>query len=335
MYISLLNQSYEFKEFTKLFFPLLRSVLRYKRLINLFKQQMDIIKRRTVLRSLPSLLMLESTNKCNLDCSMCARTIYQSDRTQKDFDTAMFEKILNDLKDSVFLAMLWNYGEPFAAKNIFRMIELCRQNAVYSIITTNGFLLDEERIRKMIDSGLNYLKISCYINKNDDIAKYKSIVEKIASLKAGKKHPFVDAAVIIEDQPVHLLTDIHSILKDSGCDCVSFRRVDYHFDNDKEAKWKIRRMPNNKLCRRLYSLLLINSDGNAYPCCFDFRLDHKMGNICRNSPEEIWNSKAYQNFRDAYISGTKPDICRDCHSPDYNQRAYLTIKDLRQYEDRL
>lgn len=333
MHISLLNQPYKPGELKKLIIPLSRAVLNYKRLWNLLRQKSDFARRRTVLKSLPGLLMLEATNKCNLKCSMCARTLYQSDRKLEDFDPELFERILEEIKDSTFMVMLWNYGEPFMADNIFRLIGLCRKYRIFSMITTNGFLLDGEKMAKTVDCGLDYLKISCYINKEDDIALYRDMIIKLANTRAGKNHPFIDAVIILDNQPVLLLEKSNEQLKDAGCDCVSFRRVDFHFDSGKKSKWMIRRSANNELCRRLYSLFLINSDGSVYPCCFDFRLEHKLGSVIHNSIRDIWNSRFYTSFRNRYIFGKKPGICIDCHSPGFSQKAYLTLKEIKNHEE--
>lgn len=332
MYINLLNQPYEVNEFLRLALPLARSVFNLRRFSNYIRCIINHRRRKSLLTSLPYLLMAEPTNKCNLNCKMCARTLYQSDRKDMDFDISLFERILSEVKDSVIAAMLWNYGEPLSTEHIYDMIQLCNKYRIFSMITTNGLLLNEENTQKIIDAKLNYLKISCYINSREDIDRYSAIISRIKRLKNKGRFPFTDAVTILDNQSLLLLKEIYSELKDAGSDCVSYRKIDYHFDSDRVSRWKIKRKPNHNVCKRLYSLMLINSDGNVYPCCFDFRLHFPLGNARDNSIKDIWNGKSFQEFRSSYLDSNMPDICRYCHSPDYNQRVYLTIKDLENYE---
>jgi len=64
----------------------------------------------------------------------------------------------------------------------------------------------------------------------------------------------------------------------------------------------------------------ITADGFVTPCCANGSDPDKInfGNLFERSYEEIWNSKAYQDFRHELKSQTaRPSICQDC--PTYHE----------------
>lgn len=54
----------------------------------------------------------------------------------------------------------------------------------------------------------------------------------------------------------------------------------------------------NRNCIRLHDFIYINVDGYVNPCCA--LVEHKMGNLCKDRLEDIWNSKKYHTFRKSY-----------------------------------
>jgi len=58
---------------------------------------------------------------------------------------------------------------------------------------------------------------------------------------------------------------------------------------------------------------VITWDGRVVPCCFDKDASHSMGELSEQSFEQVWQGKAYQNFRNALlISRSEIDICKNC-----------------------
>lgn len=332
MYIKLLNQPYRPGEFIKLIPSLLVSLSRPSRITNLLKLIRGLKGSKASVNTMPSMLMIETTNKCNLACPMCARTLYQNERKHEDLDIKLFSRIIEEVRESVFLVMLWNYGEPFCCENLHDFISICKSNKIFTMITTNGLLLDEDHINMIIEAKLDYLKISAMVHKEQDIYTYKTLLKLIKKTKGRRSGPFIDTCIILENQPVDLLRKIHISYKKAGSDCVSFRRIDHHYKTDKGSRWKILRHLNYNDCLRLKSLMVINSNGICYPCCYDFKLQFPMGNINYYSVRELWQGRSFDDFRKNYRKGNLPSICINCHSPDFNQKAYLTKKDLKIYE---
>ena len=71
------------------------------------------------------------------------------------------------------------------------------------------------------------------------------------------------------------------------------------------------------MCRRPWSLMYFTAHGTALPCCiapFSERGydNYTLGNATQQDLAEIWNGKAYRDFRSALLSDQPPKPCQGC-----------------------
>jgi MoaA/NifB/PqqE/SkfB family radical SAM enzyme len=71
------------------------------------------------------------------------------------------------------------------------------------------------------------------------------------------------------------------------------------------------------LCRRPWSLMYFTANGRALPCCIAPFSQHgydnyTLGHAGKQSLQEIWNGKAYRDFRAALLSDKPPKACANC-----------------------
>ncbi|MBN3038397.1 MAG: radical SAM protein [Candidatus Omnitrophica bacterium] len=87
----------------------------------------------------------------------------------------------------------------------------------------------------------------------------------------------------------------------------------------KQIKFEYVNVPDKgktRFCKWPWKSCYITVDGYVTPCCLH-GADPKVinfGNIFSESFEEIWNNKAYQDFRKKLKSDDVPSICVDCPS---------------------
>ena len=63
--------------------------------------------------------------------------------------------------------------------------------------------------------------------------------------------------------------------------------------------------------------MYVSANGNVLPCCFSpfTTRDYEgliLGNVFRESLDEIWNGERYQRFRNALQSDTPRESCDRC-----------------------
>ncbi len=70
-------------------------------------------------------------------------------------------------------------------------------------------------------------------------------------------------------------------------------------------------------CRRPWTLMYVTANGNVLPCCIaPFTTvpygDIVLGNVFRESLEDIWNGPRYQDWRRRMLSPEPPEACEGC-----------------------
>lgn len=135
----------------------------------------------------PLHINIDLTYSCNARCDFCYNQTI--DRQFVMFPVEAIKKILAELprKDChLFLSG----GEPFLHPDIFEIIYLIKKAGHSCGLVTNTTLLNEEKIKKLIDLKLDYIFISLHGNKekHENITKIKNSFDKvIETLKTFKK----------------------------------------------------------------------------------------------------------------------------------------------------
>ena len=119
-----------------------------KKIKNILLNEHEKIEHKLVLKSFPKLLNIIFTNKCNLKCIMCNDNIGNFSFSDKE---------LNDLIDTMpYLKKLTlRGGEVFIDKRIFNVLETAYKEYVQTEIVTNGLLLNENKIEKIVDYNIS------------------------------------------------------------------------------------------------------------------------------------------------------------------------------------
>ena len=118
----------------------------------------DSATRGVIARIRPHNVFIEVTNYCNLLCETCPRTFvtYEAPRTLAWED---FLRIVDQFPE-MERAVLHGIGEPLMNRDLPRMIALLKARGVYVLFNTNATLLSDEWSHKLIEAGLDELRIS-------------------------------------------------------------------------------------------------------------------------------------------------------------------------------
>ncbi len=194
-------------------------------------------------RTGPFYVTLDVTRRCNLRCLGCrfhsenARAPAAGDQGVRDLPFEVAEGLLSDLQalDTRTL-FLMGEGEPFLHPRIFDIIRLAGKCGMRTTITTNGTLIDNEKARKIIDSGLDEMHVSLWTNSLEgyekqypgtDPVNFERVLEGVrvlSSLKAGDptRPPY-----IVLTNPLNRLNhrgvdDMAELAKRTGFDAISY-----------------------------------------------------------------------------------------------------------------
>ncbi|WP_158269778.1 radical SAM protein [Desulfonatronum sp. SC1] len=104
-------------------------------------------------------MQIEVTSKCNAACAYCPRTVYREHWHDRFMSLDTFRRLLPTLRKTK-LAYLQGWGEPFLHPEFPTMVRLAKEAGCTVGVTTNGMLLNEQRLAQVMDAGLDILAFS-------------------------------------------------------------------------------------------------------------------------------------------------------------------------------
>ena len=245
------------------------------------------------------------------------------------------------LKEVKFLkprvVVLYHGGEPFVNKNMLEMVRQLKLAGVKFIKTvTNGMLLTEKMLFKIIESGLDRIEFSLdgtSSKENDEIRRgsnYKKVSSTIKKLIAAKKFLNVDKPFICisncqipdEDNFDETPVTAEYILKDFSHYCnkseIEFRACftiywpGYPTDGSKYKLSKPNDAGNSNYCEHPIKLITIRHNGDVVACCQDIVSMYVIGNIKQHPISKIWNNYKYRTLRKSIINRKFLPLCKNC-----------------------
>src|SRR5688572_17472360 len=121
-------------------------------------QAVDPARRGTIAAEKPHNVFIEVTNHCNLLCETCPRTFVTYEEP-KHLAWDDFLRIVAQFP-AMERAILHGIGEPLLNKELPRMIVHLKRLGVYVLFNTNAILLDDQWARRLIEAGLDELRVS-------------------------------------------------------------------------------------------------------------------------------------------------------------------------------
>jgi len=186
-----------------------------------FKKQLDKI-------SSPDLdwIQVEVTTCCNSACIYCPHATMGARLPNKHMPLDLFNKLIPFIKFTK-LIHLQGWGEPLLNPDIFEMIRICKNNSKYVGLTTNGTLLNEETICRVIDSKVDILGVSFAgataashnkFRQGSDFDKIISNLQLLYRIKNEKNSqvPALHLAYLMLRSNFHDLEKIVSLAKSLG-----------------------------------------------------------------------------------------------------------------------
>lgn len=112
------------------------------------------------------------TDRCNLDCTYC----FQKSSDPFEMSWVDFECRLEKADSLGTGVVSFLGGEPLLWPHISEAVAECTRRNIFTDLTTNGTLLDDDRIDSLGVAGLDYLNISADVIQPDAVTKKCSVV---------------------------------------------------------------------------------------------------------------------------------------------------------------
>ncbi len=171
-------------------------------------------------------VQVEVTTHCNGSCIYCPRTVLRHTWPNIYMPIELFSELIPFLKYTD-LVYLQGWGEPLLNNDFFEMVRICKDLGKRVGFTTNGMLLTEDTIQRLVDLQLDIIGISLagttarthnQIRKGTDFNKLISHLERLCKIQAEKKTevPAVHLAYLMLKSNFHELKEILPLAKRVG-----------------------------------------------------------------------------------------------------------------------
>lgn len=269
----------------------------------------------------PLYVQIETLAKCNSKCIMCPRSRHAPIRQNLEMTDKIFEKIVKELKhhtNHVRRVTPQGYGEPILDKKLPSRIAQLKDAGIPEVfISTNASLLNEERSRAILESGLDqvdfsvdaisketYERIRKGINYDVVINNIQNFIIMRDRIKAKTKIRF---RYVIQYENDHEYDEFCLFWKKriDGGDIISGKKIHTfggHIAMPDSAEYqslqnKMKYLP----CKGIFGSLFIYCDGQVPICGVDVNQDYIAGDLRLSSMEEIWKGKLFNEFRAKHL----------------------------------
>ena len=296
----------------------------------------------------PLALIAELTHRCPLHCVYCSNPTELTNRAQ-ELPTETWSQVFQQAAQLGVLQADLTGGEPLARPDILELIQAAREAGLYVNLITSGMPLDEARLAKLIEAGLDHFQLSFQAAREDtaqEISNTKSHAQKLRVLEWLKKvRVAVTLNFVIHRRNIDQIEEMLQIAESSSATRIEFANVQYYgwaFANRenllptrpqldrsleviKSAEARLRgKIRIESVVPDYYAkypkpcvggwgrkLMLITPDGEALPCHAAKIIPNlHFANVKQSSLSEIWNnSEAFQKFRG---ESWMQDPCKTC-----------------------
>lgn len=261
----------------------------------------------------PNNLMIELTNACNLRCTMCYNRLMKRKKGFMDRET--YKLVLENAKEiGIEMIGLYTTGESLLHPQIFDYIKQAKDMGFrYVYLTTNGNLLNEEKIKKIFESGLDSIKFSIDGTSKESYEKIrvggnfealygniKMLREMRDKLKSKLK---IYASFVLVNDNYHELKKFKEFWKGLIDEIMVVVVGNQSNLQAKEFNELIPGHLKNKIvktrdhCNLLWNRIITTYDGKFTLCSEDFEGELIYGDIHNESMKDAWNNEKMKKFR--------------------------------------
>ena len=281
-------------------------------------------------------LIAELTHRCPLHCLYCSNPTELINRAE-ELPTESWSHVFQQAAQLGVLQADLTGGEPLARPDILELIRAARAAGLYVNLITSGIPLDEARLAKLIEAGLDHFQLSFQAANEEtaqEISNTKSHAQKLRVLEWLKKvRVAVTLNFVIHRRNIDQIQEMLQIAESSSATRVEFANVQYYgwaFANrenllptrvqldrsleviksaEARLRGKIRiesvvpdyyaKFPKPCMGGWGRKLMLITPNGEALPCHAAKIIPNlPFANVKQSTLSEIWErSEAFQKFR--------------------------------------
>tara|TARA_B100000795_G_scaffold151823_1_gene113731 strand:- start:708 stop:1637 length:930 start_codon:yes stop_codon:yes gene_type:complete len=248
---------------------------------------------------LPKVIHVETRTLCSGKCTFCAANIMNTSRSDDLMHMELVDKLISELSDLNYKGRLsfYNNNEPFLDKRILSIVGKAREKVsnCFLELKSNGKSLKIETVDNIFKSGLDYLYVNDYLQREDYKNKKFSKNVQILFENINNHYPHLKKKISF----IHRLED--QILNSRAGTSPNQNSENLNYN------WR---------CFRPFEMMTLSPSGDVAMCSDDVYYDEVMGNFKESKLIDIWTSEKYKKNRELLIN-KKRNLINTCKNCDY------------------
>ena len=308
------------------------------------RNQGSVRSKNESLPDFPRIMDVEITNNCNYRCLMCPTGTGSQTRDKGFMSSEVYQKLIDEVSPQRTPLRFIGWGEPTLHKQWLEFLELAKQKNILCHFNTNGTLLNDRDMERIIEIGVDSLKFSFQgvdrtsyrqMRNKDNFDKVISAIKRLFEIRGDNPYPYMHVSTTITYESPELVSAFKEQLAWITDKVTVGRTILSHLNLDKvtldDAEMEALRalkeqesvIKEHPECPEIFDKLSINWDGSVSGCCADWDKKMVVGHIMDQSLDRIWNSKKMTHYRTKIVNGENDQIelCRHCYDYMSLQKA--------------
>lgn len=296
----------------------------------------------------PLALISEITHRCPLHCVYCSNPM-QLASTGSELSTGEWKNVFEQCGKLGMLHAHFTGGEPLARADLAELISSARGAGLYTNLITSGIGLNEQRLKALVDAGLDHIQIS-FQDSHEEAANWiagaRSHAHKIELSRAIRQHKVAFTVnLVVHRQNLDHLDEMIAFIEQLAPDRMEIAHTQYYgwalanraalmptpeqvekavavvAEAEKRLAGRIRidsvvpdyyaKFPKACMGGWGRKLMLINPSGKVLPChAAEVLPEMSFENVREKSLQWIWQESA--SFRHFRGEDWMPEPCRSC-----------------------
>jgi pyrroloquinoline quinone biosynthesis protein E len=193
------------------------------------------VKSRRELVQNPLALIAEVTHRCPLHCVYCSNPLELAG-TQSELSTEEWTNVFQQCGKLGMLHAHFTGGEPLARTDLGALISAARAAGLYTNLITSGIGLSEERLKALVDAGLDHIQIS-FQDSREEAAnwiagarahEHKIELARAIRRQAGKKKIAFTVNLVVHRQNLDHLEEMIAFIEQLNPERVEIAHTQYY-----------------------------------------------------------------------------------------------------------
>jgi hypothetical protein len=255
---------------------------------------------------------------------MCVTGAGMMRRPRGDLTEATFRRLLSELAARQTPVRFIRWGEPLLHERLVWMIASLSSAGCITHVGTNGSLLTDDMVRRLIAAGLKSIKISFQGTDTESYEEtrrglyFEFLLSRLESLHRTRgqlQYPYIAVTTTITDEAPERVDRFKDLVSRYADSCMVGAT---NFDLARDAEMQARQTERNRaaFCPEVFDKLSVDWDGTATLCCRDWDRELAIGSVNEESLGELWRSPRAAAVRSAVASGAERAgyaLCRTCY----------------------